>query len=234
MTTDQRQDLTKDQKQARQQSQLSALKEQQIREKLGEDETEYVSGNRNSSFKIRALEADGYVHIHTRIKHLANDQKSFVNEDRTIKIHAREFDARVKNGAFKTYDEVEVVHDPRKKAPTVYNLKPDGIPVAGGNVQDKINAASGADKKAQEKLEREKLNLQKNSDALEKKKEEVNAQIDELNEKEKQIISKAQELEAKEKAIAEREAKLNAAPVEAPENSAATNTETATTAAPKK
>jgi len=122
-------DLTKDQKNAQQVSDLNELRTQQIAEANGDEETEYVEGNRNPKFKIRELEARAYVHVWTRIRNLAPDQKSFIDEDKVVKIHAREFDKRVKDGAFKPYDEVEVVHDPRKGAPIHYELKPDHVNV---------------------------------------------------------------------------------------------------------
>lgn len=122
-------DLTRDEKIARQASDLNALRTQQIAEANGEEETEYVEGNRNPKFKIRELEAKAYVHVWTRIRNLSQDQKSFIDEDKIVKIHAREFDKRVKDGAFKPFDEVEVIHDPRKGAPKLYELKPDQVNV---------------------------------------------------------------------------------------------------------
>lgn len=218
-------DLTKDQKQARQQSELSALKQDQIAIALGEKEGEFVEGNRKPGTQIRALEAKGYVHVWTRVKHLDQGGKSFTNEDRTIKIHAREFDNRVKDGAFKTYDEVEVIHDPRKNAPKEYALKPE-ILGAAGDVQDKVNAATG---KAQEKLDKEKAHVLKTSQILEKKIGEVNTKVDELNIKEGELTTKEQQLADREAELAKREAALNVAPTINVENNVSTRPE-----APKK
>lgn len=192
-------DLTRDQKIARQRSELGELREHQISVATGESDEQYVEANRNSKFKIRAIEAAGFVHVWTRVKHLSQDQKSFVNEDRIVPIHAREFDKRVKDGAFSTYDEVEVIHDPRKGAPKTYVLKPSQLSV------EQAPSASTAPAKSQEKeIERQKQQVAKEAERLEK--------IQDLQtEREKEIARKEAELAAREKALAEAESKPEAA-----------------------
>lgn len=127
--SEQRVDLTRDQKIASQKSKIEALRESQILEATGAKEPELVPANRNPKFKIRKIEADGYVHVFTRVRNLDQAQKNFINEDRIIVIHARDFDRKVNDGMFKTYDLVEVIHDPRKGAPKSYDLKPEAVSV---------------------------------------------------------------------------------------------------------
>jgi membrane protein involved in colicin uptake len=130
--------LTRDEKLSLQQDQLLAQKGKQIEAANGnEDALETITGNRDKSGKYRVLVLEqNYVHVKTIIKHLDQSQKNFVNEEKIHKIHAREFDRRVREGAFKTYDEVEVLHDPRANAPESYNLKGDFAEVTTGTPSD--------------------------------------------------------------------------------------------------
>ncbi len=110
---------------------LQQDKIQEMREKQSAGPLEKIEGNRASSCKIapkeyrmiRADEADGYVHVFTRIKHMGGDQKSIVFEDRNLTLHKGEFDRKVNEGYFQLFDDIEVVHDPRG-ADREYNLKP--------------------------------------------------------------------------------------------------------------
>jgi len=108
-------DLTKEQKMMKQSSELNELKRNQILATEGHDTIEYVEANRKTGCKIRALEQN-YVHLQVLEKHLNADMKTFTENVSILKIHAREFDRRVKEGAFKTYDKVEIIHDPRVNA----------------------------------------------------------------------------------------------------------------------
>lgn len=118
--------ISRDEKLMRQKDDLQDLKGRQIEAATGDGEPlETIKANKNGKYLIRSIEAKGYVHVHTVVKHLNADQKDFLYDKRIVKIHAREFDRRVAEGAFKTYDEVEVIHDPRVNAPKSYNLKPD-------------------------------------------------------------------------------------------------------------
>jgi len=192
-------DLTRDQKIARQSSELRALREQQIAEASGEAEPDLVPANRKPEFKIRRIEADGFVHVFTRIKNLSQDQKNFINEDRIIPIHAREFDKRVKDGAFTTYDEVEVIHDPRKNAPKSYEMKPEQLDV------NKAASAPKADGKE----------VARKAQQIEKEFERLSKIHDSQIEREKAIAAKEAEIAAREKALQEAEAKPTAATVTA-------------------
>lgn len=130
--------LTRDEKLSLQQDQLLDQKGKQIEVANGnESALPTVPGNRDKSGKYRVLVLEqGYVHVKTIIKHLDQSQKNFKNEEKIHKIHAREFDRRVREGAFKTYDEVEVLHDPRANAPEDYNFKTDFAEVNTGAPAD--------------------------------------------------------------------------------------------------
>lgn len=190
-------DLTRDQKIARQSSELNALRADQIAEANGEKETEYVEGNRNPKFKIRVLEARGYVHVWTLIKNLSQDQKSFIEETRVVKIHAREFDRRVKDGAFTPYDEVEVVHDPRKGAPKVYEMKPTQLNV-DGQVKGTGKSNYAGDQPTAEDLARTKQQIQKEA-------QRIDAKNDLLKDKETDLAKREADLKARETALAAKE-----------------------------
>jgi hypothetical protein len=129
---------TKESKQAKQAAQLKERQAEQISVANGEKDAEYVEGNRRAGSKIRKHEADGYVHVEVLNKNLQPDQKSFKEDKSVVKIHAREFDRRVEEGAFSTYDQAEVIHDPRQNAPRSYSLKPENLQIdAGGPKADK-------------------------------------------------------------------------------------------------
>jgi hypothetical protein len=115
--------LTNEQRVAKQKSEMNARRLAQIEVANGEAKEEMFEANRKPGHKIRSSEAD-YVHVRTMEKHLNNDQKSFTEAIKIVKIHPREFDRRVKEGAFKTYDDVEVLHDPRGGI-KIYDFKPE-------------------------------------------------------------------------------------------------------------
>lgn len=129
--------LTRDQKLSLQQSQLQELKGKQIDAINGNDEAmPEIEANRNDKYTIRETE-QGYVHVKVTNKTLAPGEKSFLEDTHIVKIHAREFDRRVSEGAFKTFDEVEVIHDPRANAPEKYDLKPGFLSInANGPTAD--------------------------------------------------------------------------------------------------
>lgn len=117
---------SKDQKINLQQDRIHALKSAQIN-----GEREMIEANINPKYKIDKQSA-GFVHILTRIKHLNPATKGYNNEDRVVKIHASEFDRRAAQGAFKTYDELEIIHDPRENRPASQEgylklMKPDHV-----------------------------------------------------------------------------------------------------------
>ncbi len=161
--------LTKDQKMELQRDQLQELKQAQIDHINGVEEFPTVTANRNKKYKIKANE-QGYVHVKTKVNHLAQDQKSFTPEENIIKIHAREFDRRVAEGAFKTYDEAEVIHDPRQNAPEKYSLKPDVAKVDNSgpvdknvSIADAIKANKGSNKTQAAKMSKPEDKAPENS-----------------------------------------------------------------------
>lgn len=222
-------DLTRDQKMSRQTSELHNLREKQILVKAGQLDEDWAQANRTCTIKdpgvnvsrVRALEAQGYVHVFTRTRNLSMDQKQFINEDKIVKIHAREFDRRVKDGAFTAYDDVEVIHDPRNGAPTTYALKPDQV-----NVDEPIKS----DRKATEALAKETARLEKvdahlkertlklsqaekdlqdREAELNKKEQELNSDKGSISDSAKAISGKAAELQNKEQELNAKQAEID-------------------------
>jgi len=111
--------ISKDQKLMRQVDQIEAMRDEQ---RAGLENLETIPGNRNPKYQVRKDEADRYVFIFTRIKHVSTMTKSINNEDRIIPIHKAEFDRKVDEGYFAIYDEVSVIHDPRDGAPMTYDI----------------------------------------------------------------------------------------------------------------
>jgi hypothetical protein len=125
-------DLSREQKLAQGLSANQELKERQIMYANGDtDALETVEASRKKGRRILAIEAEEFVHIDTVTRHLNGDQKSFSEEKITLKVSARDFEQKIKEGMFKTFDEYEVIHDPRKDAPKSYNLKGEEPTTAG-------------------------------------------------------------------------------------------------------
>lgn len=101
---------SKDQRMMAQADQLADMQQKQLSGQIGK-----VKANIDSSFEISEHEAEGYVHVFTRVKHVQPDKKEIMNEDRVIKVHANIFDQKVKDGMLAVYDEFRIVHDPRKE-----------------------------------------------------------------------------------------------------------------------
>lgn len=116
--------LSKDQKLLKQEEENLALKDHQLAVAEGVEEPDTTHANIDHNFKINTAEAAGYVHVWTEVRHVAQDQKTVSSETRIIKIHARQFDEKVREGMFLQYDEAKVIHDPRPNKPSSYNLKP--------------------------------------------------------------------------------------------------------------
>lgn len=159
-----------------------------------------VVANRDSSYQIPEDEQDDYVHVWTRIRNMNPDQKSFTDEDRIIPVHANLFDAKVSQGAFSLYDEVKVVHDPRKEAPPKngkYALKVDVIK------QSPQTAAPGKDLKEKEnKLRVIQEEQEKKSEELEDKETELEDKETELKKTAEQITKDKEDLQKKADEIA--------------------------------
>lgn len=160
--------LTQDEKKALQLDQVEELKRDQLSVVAGESEAQTSAGNRNSAYAIRDVEKESYVHVLAITKNDNPQTKSYDEQKQVIKIHKREFDKRVKEGAFQTFDHVEVVHDPRENAPTSYSLKPNQIDVKGAqkeyeeSLTNKVNPNVAAREKALNTKER--AVVQKTSD----------------------------------------------------------------------
>lgn len=184
--------MSKGQKEALQESQLRQKQEQQIAEVLGQADVETVPGNIDSKFKIRKEESENYVHVWTRVKHVDAGGKSFTNEDRVIMIHAKSFNSVVNGGAFITYDEIAVVHDPRKDRPKAYNLKPSqiNIPGTGATTPGLANVKTS---ELQDRLEKENKRLDRMLDEAEKRLKAIEAKEKELAEKEAALSAKQPE-----------------------------------------
>ncbi len=117
--------MSRDERIVAQKDDLQDLKGRQIEAANSGEQLATIEANRNPKYSVREIEAKGFVHVRAVVRHLNFDQKSFNDEEHIVKVHAREFDRRVSEGAFKTYDEVEVIHDPRVNAPSSYSLKPE-------------------------------------------------------------------------------------------------------------
>lgn len=95
----------------RKMEQVDKIAEMRVEQAAGDLPT--VEANRDPKFRIKEIEADGYVHAFTRKKHNNPDTKSYDNEDRVVVLHKAEFDAKLKQNFFQLYDEAHVIHDPR-------------------------------------------------------------------------------------------------------------------------
>lgn len=74
--------------------------------------------------EVKEAEAEKYVHVFTRNLHDDPNAKRYNLEDKIIAIHAGEFDTKVKQNYFQSFDLVEIIHDPREGAVEV-NLQPN-------------------------------------------------------------------------------------------------------------
>lgn len=236
-------DLTKDQKIARQSSELKTLQDDQ-RAELAAGKTPMVEANRNSKYMVKERESKKYIHVLVIERTLDSTQTEFINNERIIPVRVREFDNRVKAGAFSTYFSAEVIHDPRPGV-TGYNLKPSNLnkDSHAATVQDRVD---GGSKKQMESIEREKQNLSKAAQVIEDKAKEVegkakevDTKIAEVDQKEKTLAQREQELNAREQRLNEQQKKLDTPTVNAASGAgpadmkvADANTSTATT--PKK
>jgi len=110
---------SRDEKQMIQQDQIAAMREAQME---GMDRLPTVEANRNPKYKIRADEANGYVHLYVANKHYQSTTKEIQLEERIIMIHKAQFQQKIDEKYFAPYDIVEVIHDPRQNAPKTYEL----------------------------------------------------------------------------------------------------------------
>lgn len=128
---------------------------------------------------VRQDESEKYVHVFVRMKHDDPNAKRYNLEDRVIPIHIGEFDTKVKQNYFQSYDLVEIIHDPRNNA-EILDLQPgkrkpaqpEARPQSGGNSQQG----------------------------------EINKQRAELSAKEKELIAKQDELDKREAELKAKEA----------------------------
>jgi len=121
-------DLTRDQKLHRQQSENIALREEQKRIANGEAEDDLIPANMNEKFKIRRLE-ENFVHVRIATKTLNDREKRFDTVEKVDVYHERTFDQMVNQGAFGLFDEVEVIHHPKNKEYTKEQLKPNNLDI---------------------------------------------------------------------------------------------------------
>lgn len=112
-----------------------------------------IKGNKDSKHEIAEHEKH-LIHVYTNIKTVDVDTKTIHEEERIVKVHARNFDQLIKDGAFAVYDEVKVIHDPRKNAPKEYNLRPNVPASASLTAATMTDAALAA--REQKLKEREK------------------------------------------------------------------------------
>lgn len=143
-------------------------------------------GNEPTTLNIEEVragrEATDYVHVFTRVKHDDPNVKRYNFEDKIIQIHAGEFDTKVKQNYFQSFDLAEIIHDPREGAETL-NLQPNKR-----NVEAPVQARPSH------------TNVQS---------QELRAKAQELSAKEKELIAKQIELEVREAKLKENESKLD-------------------------
>lgn len=110
---------SRDEKQMRQADQIAEMRDQQAE---GMDKLPTVEANRNSKYRIREDESERFVFVKTTIKHINTQTKTINPEERIIPIHKAQFQGKVDEMYFATFDDVEVIHDPRNNAPTTYDI----------------------------------------------------------------------------------------------------------------
>lgn len=159
---------TKDEKLSKQVDEIHDLKTRQLNGEIGESK-----GNKNDKFMIPDNEKEGYVHVYTEIKSPAADGKSIETEKNVIVIHKDQFDLKVQQGMFLTYDYVEIVHDPREKG-TKYEKTSDFKP---GKVSTSVTGdapvaapGNGANQIAVKKLKENEAKLNDEREQFEKDK----------------------------------------------------------------
>lgn len=124
-----------------------------------------IPANIDSNFKINEQDKN-HVHVYTLIKHVDNDRKAIVPEEKIVILWPRNLASSIAAGMFAMYDEARIIHHPDPssidtKAPLRPVLMgPDGQPIAserGGN-----DAAAAAKLEAREKAlaDREKALLE--------------------------------------------------------------------------
>ncbi len=193
--------LTKEQKNALQADEQKLEKARQIAVANGDIPEDYVEANRNKKFKVKAKEA-GYVHLRVISRMLNAEGDDFINTEKILAIHAREFADKVKERAFIEFHEVEVIHDGRPKAPTTYgDLK--GGEVEGVKLSPVANIA----------LREKQLAAKEN--ALSEKLEELDELTETMKVKSQSLDEKMSELDALIKK-AGAQVQATAAPVTAP------------------
>jgi hypothetical protein len=188
MNTETTRDLTRDQKLHKQQNENAELREQQKRIANGEEDEDLVEANINKEYKIKRLELN-YVHVLIATRTLNDREKRFDEVKRVDVYHERMFDQMVNQGAFGLYDEVEVIHHPKRKEYTLTQLKPNQLDVnkqtvdmaASTPLKEKQLAKKQAeiDRKA-ETLEAETKRRNEAWDAAQKSMEEKQKQLDDL------------------------------------------------------
>lgn len=169
---------SRDEKMMKQQDQIAEKRAQQ---EPGLDSLPRVDANRKVTISpptklvidtVREDESERFVHVFTRVKHMNPAQNDFINEDRVIVMHANEFDRKVDEGFFNLFTQVEVIHDPRKNAPSNYQLKKSVVKLD----EKPVVKNTGAEKALAERSK-------------------------ELDVKEKELLKKQQDLEAREAAL---------------------------------
>jgi hypothetical protein len=186
---------SRDEKQMRQADQIAELRDLQGE---GIDKLPTVEANRNPKYRVRADEAEKFVFVKTTIKHISTQSKEINLEERIIPIHKAQFQGKVDEMYFATFDIVEVIHDPRSNAPEVYDILHKTGPI---------------------KLDTPKQKESSNNVAL-------NEKVQALKKKEADLIAKQTELEEREAALKAKEDEL--ASVEEFRKSAIVHTELTT------
>lgn len=139
-----------------------------MRKKQMNGDVSYVTANKSASLnldppiqakhlQIREDEADGYVHVFVREKHVDINSKSINNIDKVIAMHKNEFDRKVNEGYFQLYDQVEIIHDPRDESKdyTDSDLRPGKSRIDPGPLRPERKLGADLQKKATDLAKKE-------------------------------------------------------------------------------
>lgn len=178
--------LSKEQKEAKQVSDIDALRTAQKTGAAG-----MIRANKDDSIEIPEHGNDRYVYVKATNKHLNADMKSHTSVVSLIPVHAGLFDQMVDQGGFALYDDVKIVHDPRDNVRESYVFKVEQINSKSVETPSDAKSTKSSDMKA-----------------MNEARKQIEAQKVTLENKQAELTTKETEITAKEVTIADREARL--------------------------
>jgi hypothetical protein len=133
----------------KQKDELENIRLQQKEAAEGGEPLPKIKANRDKNLEINEHEKE-YIHVLAITRTVEPDLKTVHEEKRITKHHPRQFAQLIKGGAFNAFDDVRVVHDPRKNAPKDEVLKPSQ-PTAAPTPADTAMALSVRENKLKER-----------------------------------------------------------------------------------